>query len=178
MARRVSTILKLVGYVGYAVFALVIIAVLTPIAGVRGLNVLTGSMSPALHPGDLVIVTRASWKAINPGDIITYADPKRPGATITHRLVRTDTSRSVPMLVTKGDANSSSDAPFPAGRLVGKVVATIPGAGYLTGVFHNPLALAALVIVPGVIVIAAEARRLRELLARPAGPSAQDAPPA
>src|SRR5690348_17267519 len=58
--------------------------------GYRGEVILTGSMRPALQPGDMVIADRVPARDLRRGDIVSFDDK---GRTITHRVtqVRTKT---------------------------------------------------------------------------------------
>ena len=60
----------------------------------------SGSMAPALNPGDLVITTKAQGE-IKPGTIITY---NQENEVIIHRAVLIENGQ----LRTKGDANKKS----------------------------------------------------------------------
>jgi len=66
------------------------------------LYVYSGSMAPAIRPGDLIVVTPPTPQ-LKPGMIITLSVN---GELVTHRLVAI---RSDGSLETKGDANSASD---------------------------------------------------------------------
>lgn len=149
----------------YLLCGTVIIMFATPIFGWRALNVLTPSMKPHISPGDLVLVHRVPISSIHKGDIITYNDLHQPGVTITHRVVGMGVMKGVPTIITKGDANQAADAPVPDGRVVGKVQTVVPGLGRVLGWLHSPLALMLLIIIPGLLVIWAESKRLRRLLA-------------
>lgn len=173
----IRSIAKWLSYTVYAGCAVLITLFLMPVGGWKALNVLTGSMEPALHPGDLVLIHRVPLAELKPGDIITYTNPRNPTQTITHRYVSTKEVAGVPLVTTKGDANPSNDAAFPGGRVVGRVATIIPGAGQLTNWLHNPLALAALVVIPGLIVIYAEMRTIRRLWGKKATPEQPGAPP-
>lgn len=165
--KRFATITKWLGIAVYTACAVLIVLFLTPIGGWKALDVLTGSMKPTIQPGDLVLIHRVHMTEIRPGDIITYTNPADPRQTITHRVQSKPVIGGVQMIVTKGDANATADRPFPAGRVVGKVVGHVPMIGRLINWLHNPYGLAALVIIPGLIVIWAEIRNLRRALAMP-----------
>jgi signal peptidase len=152
----------------YAVCAVLIIIFLTPIGGWKALNVLTGSMKPTIRPGALVLVHRVPLRDIRPGDIVTYRNPVNSKQTITHRVTKLEKMNGVTMVTVKGDANATPDKPFPGGLIVGRVEFSLPAVGGYLEALHNPFALAALVIIPGLIVIWAEVQRLRKILARPA----------
>lgn len=84
--------------------------------------VITGSMSPAVEPGDLLIIReQAQYQA---GDIITFADQN---SLVTHRLLGFEDG----LAITKGDANNAQDAPLEPEKIRGKMVLRVPQAGKL-----------------------------------------------
>ena len=95
--------------------------------GYKFFVVLTGSMSPTLDVGDLVVVKETEPEAISVGDVITYSVGN--DNVVTHRvkeIVTDDTLR----FVTQGDANNVEDMnPVHHEDLVGKVVYQFAGMG-------------------------------------------------
>ena len=89
----------------------------------------SGSMSPAIHVGDIVIVKKVNPSNIHVGDIVQYYSGK--GYTITHRVIEIRKTPNGLIFVTKGDANNVPDKPFKANRIVGKVVFVIPKIGLI-----------------------------------------------
>jgi signal peptidase I len=87
--------------------------------GYQALPVLTGSMSPAIPTGSLVVVTQVAASEVGVGDVITFHHPQRPQEYVTHRVVAVEQSPAGRALTTKGDANAQPDA--------WKVVATESG---------------------------------------------------
>lgn len=84
----------------------------------------SGSMSPAIRTGDVVIAR--AWDAsseIVPGSIITY---ETADGYITHRVVDIDEDGT---LVVKGDANRTEDPPVHPDQVVGVARLVIPYAG-------------------------------------------------
>ncbi|QAU14036.1 signal peptidase I [Halorubrum sp. BOL3-1] len=122
----------------------------------EGYVVLSGSMEPALSPGDVVIVDASV--PISVGDIITY----RTGDTVptTHRVVGERDGG----YETKGDANDNVDAGLVVpDAIVGRVVITIPLVGHVILWANTPVGYVSLVVVPlmllGVSELVAWARR-------------------
>ena len=109
------------------------------VLGFSAAVVVTGSMSPAIEPGDLVVCRRAADYAV--GDVIMF----RSGAAIvTHRLV----GGTAEGFTTRGDANNVADTdPVPRGAVVGKVVFTVPKLGIFIEKLRTPLGMTALVLV-------------------------------
>jgi signal peptidase I len=126
--------------------------------GGKLLSVQTGSMTPHIHKGDLVVVTRVPAGQLVVGDVITYISPRQSRTTITHRIVRIHGSE----IITKGDANPAADAPISTRAVVGKVTHHVRYAGRGLDFVRKPLGLALLIYVPALAVVISEVRRLSE----------------
>ena len=74
-------------------------------------QITTGSMEHELFAGDYIVVEKTENYKV--GDIITYMED---GYYITHRINEIDENK----IVTKGDANNSSDSPISRDKIVGK----------------------------------------------------------
>jgi signal peptidase len=93
--------------------------------------VASGSMSPALNVGDLVIIQGVPPNQIKVGDIIVFDSPPSPYPTI-HRVIRVQNqSQNKTSFVTKGDVNVDEDAPVAEDLVHGRVIYRIPILGYL-----------------------------------------------
>ncbi len=94
--------------------------------------VLSGSMRPSIHAGDVVVLEPVRrGDVVSVGDVITVSAPDTPGGTYLHRVVATSVTGT---LVTRGDANRQDD--FPAvdrGLVRGRTRLVLPfvGAPYL-----------------------------------------------
>lgn len=97
--------------------------------GYRGEAILTGSMRPALDPGDLVVVERVPAARMRPGDVVSFRAPS--GVTITHRVKALAARRNGLLRVTtQGDANNVAEAWTTSPRAtVGRVTARLPRVG-------------------------------------------------
>jgi signal peptidase len=108
----------------------------------------TGSMSPALQPGDGFVAIPAALTAVTPGDVVVYdAAALNRGGLVTHRVV----DETPEGFVTRGDANTFTDQES-AGeppvtdaqvraevlQVSGRVVA-IPHLGTAVGAVHAAL---------------------------------------
>jgi signal peptidase len=111
--------------------------------------VLSGSMEPAISPGDTVVVESIPAEAIAIGDVITF---RTAGSEIpvTHRVVDvTEGSEGQRAFVTRGDANEDPDQqPVTADRVIGRVAFTVPYVGYVIQFVNSPTGFVALVLVP------------------------------
>lgn len=84
-----------------------------------------GSMRPALHAGDLVLVARD--REVGRGDVALLRPQGR--GPVLHRVTTVLTDGSV---LTKGDANGVADTlPTDRSRIGGKVVAVVPVGRWL-----------------------------------------------
>lgn len=103
------------------------------VAGYRPLVVLSGSMAPKMPMGSLAFVKVVPASSIKVGDVVSFQHPMKPGALVTHRIVRIIHRPGRPnAYLTKGDHNPTRD-PW-AVQLPGKVgkrVWSVRYAGYL-----------------------------------------------
>lgn len=124
-------------YKGFATVAAIMIG-LVLVAGsvypkVRGwepLVVLTQSMEPLLHPGDVVVVEPVSGKDVAVGDVVTYRGSD--ASLITHRVVEVQRSTypgREDTIIVQGDANNVPDDPLVASQVVGRMLYSMPGYG-------------------------------------------------
>jgi signal peptidase I len=91
---------------------------LVPMAfGWRPYVVQSGSMTPRIHVGDVILAAPVAIHELKPGQVIVFDDPDRPGRVLSHRIVRIDPNGS---FVTNGDANPTADAiPVPPSNIRG-----------------------------------------------------------
>ncbi|WP_433829638.1 signal peptidase I [Actinoplanes sp. CA-015351] len=89
--------------------------------------VISGSMSPAVEAGDVVVTSPLPEDDVAVGYVIRFHDPNRPGRSILHRITQiTENGR----FVTKGDANRTADSiPIPAGSVTGMGRLRVPYVG-------------------------------------------------
>ncbi len=161
---RIRKISQIAVYGTYAVCGGLLVMFLAPGIGWKPLDVATSSMTPAVPRGSMVLVHKVPYSQIKIGDIITYKSPTNLNQTITHRVVETGSLGSIPTFTTKGDANTSMDQPVVGGSIVGKVVWHAPYLGYSFDWLRSPVGLLLLLIIPGIVIIISELRRLwREL---------------
>lgn len=114
---------------GYGWFAGSNLLASRAIPAVRGwqvVAVVSGSMEPALSPGDVLGYETYDGQKLVPGAVIVFDDPARPGTLMTHRVVEIlDDGR----VRTRGDANADPDStPVPVDAIVGIGRMVVPGA--------------------------------------------------
>jgi signal peptidase I len=94
--------------------------------------VMTGSMAPAIHTGDIILTTPISHKTPKKGDVIAYQAKRFNGekvAVFSHRIMGGDIKNG---FIVKGDSNKSPDSQKPkAEDILGVVVLVIPYVGNL-----------------------------------------------
>lgn len=137
---------------GLAVLLVVLYAILT-LGGFRTAIVQSGSMRPHLGVGSLAIEKTIRPREVNRGDVITFMDPYERGKLVTHRVVRVLHTQHGLAYWTKGDANPARD-PWALrfnGR-VGRVVATVPYAGYVAA-FTRTREARTIVILGGALAV-------------------------
>ena len=129
--------------------AVAIVATLFILVRLLGWNLLSidsGSMAPQYPTDTLVVVQDAKPEEIKIGDIITYV-LNEDGVLVTHRVIRIDSENRT--FITKGDANSSEDAPVLWDNVVGKVFVGIPRVGkvfrMLTAAENRPVVITGIV---------------------------------
>jgi signal peptidase I len=134
--------------VGIAVLAFAGLALGPHVLGYRTMTMLTGSMAPAIDPGDVVVTTPLAVDDVTAGMIISYHIPIDDHRVVTHRVLAVDHAADGTVTVqTKGDANDHAD-PWTAtlqGDTAYQVQAVIPEAGHLITALRTPTISAALV---------------------------------
>lgn len=91
----------------------------------------TGSMEDKLKVGDIIIVDIIDSKDIlKEEEIISYIEE---GKIITHRIVEIDENS----IITKGDANNTTDDPIERKQVIGKVIKTISNVQIWTQVLKT-----------------------------------------
>ncbi len=105
--------------------------------GYTAFSVVTGSMSPTLEIGDVIIVKID--KDVKKDDIITFY---KDDNFITHRVVE----KKGKEIITRGDSNNSSDSPITKDMIVGKVVHVFSKASSFVDILLTPKIFISIVI--------------------------------
>lgn len=130
---RVKKMKTLLRYLGYFFSAVILtFAALSTTGAVKARVVLTGSMAPAINPGDIVLLASPSRLAPEVGEVATYTARRFSGEEVglfTHRIIGGDAMTGFTM---KGDANAAPDVQRPKIEdISGVVFFVIPFLGYL-----------------------------------------------
>lgn len=154
---------------------LVLVAVVT-VPGIVGGDdayiVTSGSMQPTIGPGDVVVTKDVSPGDIERGDVVTFnADSNTQRGYVTHRVVEAREENGKRYFKTKGDANDDPDPGYvPASAAHGVQHFHIPYLGYLLLFARSTPGLVALIILPGLGLVASGSMQLlREFGYAPAG---------
>ena len=107
------------------------------ILGYSFYEIATGSMEPTLNINDFIIVKEKD--DYNVKDIVTY---KEGNDYITHRIIEINDNT----LITKGDANNSTDKKINKDAVIGKVVKVIPKGGIIKRVILTPKVMISVLI--------------------------------
>lgn len=95
----------------------------------------SGSMSPKIYKGDVVIIDQSIPHTIDEGDVIAY---RHGDIIVVHRVVKKQKNRSSFIYYTKGDANENIDnLVIEDDMILGKVKYKIPYIGYPTVWFNK-----------------------------------------
>ena len=95
-------------YLSVVAFLFAWVVIVWTFVGWKPMVVTTGSMQPAINPGDIVMTAPPEDDVrLDVGTVITFEDPARPGELITHRVEGVNPDGTY---VTRGDANSSADS--------------------------------------------------------------------
>jgi signal peptidase len=133
--------LVLLAFALLVVGALAVVVVLPRATHGSALTVLTGSMTPGIPVGSVVVIRPVDPGTLQVGDVATYqAKPDKPDY-ITHRIQRIDTSTTPTTptsFIFKGDANRGADIdPVSAKAIRGKVWFHVPYLGAVRDGLHG-----------------------------------------
>lgn len=154
LLRRLAGLLSTL-LLGLAVLGLLSVTLGPRLLHYRTATMLTGSMSPGIRAGDVIIDTPLALRDVRVGQVLTYSIPVDDHRVLSHRVIEVQHPTPGTLNIrTKGDANSAAD-PWTAtlsGSTVWQVRAVVPKAGTViralrTPVVHNLLTGAVPVLV-------------------------------
>jgi signal peptidase len=135
-------------------FGALLAAVAPQLAGYRSFTVRSGSMSPAIDTGDVVVTKPISPLAARVGDVVTFVDPEGTGRLFSHRVQSVRVLGGDVAFVTRGDANTSTERwRVPADGSVGRVAYRIPKIGYALSRIDSGPARLALIAIPALLLL-------------------------
>ena len=158
-ARKTPKLRTLASVLSGVVIAVAVLAILVVSVGPAFLPYQTyfmrsGSMTPTIRRGAIVVLTEVDASELKVGDIVTFRNPEKRSTLVTHRIVAVESSDQGRVFVTKGDANRVGD-PWRL-RATGtsqRYWFNAPLIGYAFGFLAAPHARVALVVIPVAILL-------------------------
>lgn len=146
-------------------------------SGLETMTIMSGSMEPAIHTGDVVAAEPIVPLDARVGDVITFQEPRGQGRLITHRVSRMRVREGKVGFVTKGDANDHGERwQISADGRVARVTNRAPGLGYAVAFVRDPQKRLWLISVPAVVLGLVELWRIwrpRKPPSDPVGPPSE-----
>lgn len=172
---------KKLKWVGNIIFVFIVIAVsvsiylilqsrrnpdkIPSVAGFSVMTVLSGSMSPYLSAGDMIVIKETNPVLLKEGDVITYK--QNSGLIVTHRIIELLGDENELMFRTKGDANNVEDFGLVSqNQLIGKVAFKIPYGGYVARFVRTPYGFMMFILVPVILLIVGEVRKVNQSMVK------------
>jgi signal peptidase I len=155
MRRASGTAMKvMVGLLSGLAVAFAVAYAAVSAMGYKPVAIYSGSMTPKIPVGGLVVDRVVHSKDVRVGDVITFTDPYVKTRLITHRVVQIVKTSKGLAYRTKGDANPSRD-PWAIGLKdrVGRVSFSVPLAGYVLVYAHSREVRAALILVASALLL-------------------------
>lgn len=134
----------------------VLLAAVLPLAfGARSMVVQSGSMTPAIRTGDVVVVDPIAPATAEVGDIVTFEAPNGSGDLLVHRVRSIAREGDRVAVVTQGDANTTRERwTVPVDGTIGSVAYRVPMLGFATGWINSAAGRVGLIIVPALLLAA------------------------
>ena len=155
-------IFKIIYYIIVAFIGIVAVLLVVSVFPITGnfkvMIVQSGSMQPEIKMGSIVAVKPADNYKI--GDVITFQFKMAEEST-THRIVEMRVVGGEVKYITKGDVNNAPDSREVSQEdIIGKVLFDIPYLGYIIDFAKKPIGFMILIIVPAVVIVSDEARKI------------------
>jgi signal peptidase I len=134
----------------------VLLSTALPLAfGAHSMVVRSGSMTPAIRTGDVVVVRPITPTEAEVGEIVTFQDPDGSGRLLVHRIRAISGHDGEVSVTTQGDANSTREHwKVPEGGTIGTVVYRVPLLGFVVSWIGTPAGHIGLIILPAVLLAA------------------------
>lgn len=146
--------------VGFSV-ALAAIVTLPTVLGYTSMTVLSGSMTPVLRTGDVVVAKKIAPAAARPGDVVTFRAPDHRSKLLTHRIVRMRVLDGHSSFVTRGDANTGVERWIvPNDGRIARVDLRVPKLGYVMNVAGSRFGHFGFLVIPALLLAAFELQRI------------------
>lgn len=115
----------------------------------QALVVRSGSMTPTIPTGSLVVYKKVNASQLKVGDIIVFDKPNNPSEKVTHRIFAVRQGSQGKYFITKGDANVAPDAwTVPAKGAGWEVSWHVPTVGYVLWYLQSGSLRVLLIVIP------------------------------
>lgn len=153
--KKISKTINLLLSAVFIVIAIFVVYIAFPQFGNQALIVRSGSMTPNIPVGAIVVAKPTSSYGV--GDVITFRSEKNDKTMITHRITSVETDSSGLFYKTQGDANEEEDGWLVRPeKVVGKVNFTIPYAGQFLTFVKSDRGFFAMIVIPAIFVMVLE----------------------
>lgn len=134
----------------------VLAAAVAPMAlGYHTYTVRSGSMTPTIHTGDVIVSRTIEPRQARPGDIVTFHNPDYGDHLTTHRVRSMRLQGDQIRFLTRGDANSASERwSVEADGSIGRLSYRIPWVGYALARIGSGPGRVAMIMIPALILLA------------------------
>jgi signal peptidase len=132
----------------------ILLAAALPLAfGAHSMVVRSGSMTPAIRTGDVIVVGSIAPTEAGVGDIVTFQDPDGSGRVLVHRVRAIQRRGNQVAVTTQGDANTTREHwRVPVDGTIGRVLYRVPALGFAVSWISSPLGRIGLMIVPALLL--------------------------
>lgn len=95
--------------------------------------VLSGSMSPTMRPGDVVVAVQEPDSQVQVGQVLAFHPPNDPQIVVVHRVVQVIHRQGKVAIRTQGDSNNAPDqwTAWLQGSSAWRVTWVMPAVGYV-----------------------------------------------
>jgi len=129
------------------------------IMGYRLMTVLSGSMSPVIEAGDMIVAKNIDPENIEIGDVITYRVDQ--DTFVTHRVMEITEQEGKLAFKTKGDANNIDDQSLVTPeQVIGSLAFRIPYGGYISNFVRSPIGFILFILIPIILLIGGEIKSI------------------
>ena len=143
-----------------------LVTVVAPMAGVRPLIFLSGSMSPTIPAGSLALARTVDAEDIEVNDIVTVPSN---GSYLTHRVVEVTHRPGEATLLLRGDGNKAVDPTLYDVSSAPRTELWVPHVGRAVAWFSRPPGVYVLAVWVAVVIGSLRRRRPDERSPRPRG---------
>jgi signal peptidase I len=114
----------------------------------------SGSMTPAIETGDVVVAQPIDPLSARVGQIVAFKDPDGSGRLLSHRVRAVHRNGTEVSFVTQGDANTGQERwSVPVDGQIGRVLYRIPKIGWALVWTQVPAGQVGLIVIPALLLI-------------------------